>query len=803
MKNQLRTYLVLMAIDILVIIIGIICLMNTISWIGKPFPGFLLYKTPYVGSLGNPAWSGPKAGLLLMDRIISVNGIPVKEGRDPLELIRNNKVTEPLLYVVESGGKTRHITVPIETFTFLDFIIVYFLSFLCSLFLLSIGSIVCLLKPDVSSSWVFFFFCFIVCIYIITGFDIQSNYTFAFLHYFFTPFQGAVVLHLGLIFPEPKKFYQRYPQIKYALYLPAIILGILFEIHYFSRVSFLTSLSQQIPPLRTVTTATRIVTVTGVIGFMVSVLTSYFKNSSNIVKQKSKIIFFGVTLAFLPTVLLFLLVQLTKVNFPMNLTVYFILSFPASMAYAIIRHNLFDADTLIRRTVGYAVVTAILVGSYVLISLGLNFLVGDTRLAHSRAFPILFTLAFILVFNPLRNRIQTVVDRIFFRKEYDAKQIIDRIGGAMASLMELPQILKQLVKTFSEEMFIDTSSVLLLNPARTHYQVFLAEGENKRAIEEMVMSRSEPLPQIIEKEKKELTKYDIQEEPRYRSFSEEGSNNFGLLKASLVVPMLLRNEVIGFLSLGEKKSGRFYNREDLDLIKTLATQGAVAIENARLAEQMKNEELVRANLARYLSPQIVDQIIKNDVQVNLGGDRKEVTVLFSDIRNFTSISESMAADQLVQFLNEYFTEMARIIFANQGSLDKYIGDAIVAVFGSLIPLENSAEQAVKSAIQMMNEMVKLNQKWKDRFGFTMEMGIGINTGEVFLGNIGSPERMEFTVIGDTVNTASRFSGLAKGRQILATKETRERLGNEFRINDLPPAKVKGKTQEVAVFEIVY
>ena len=129
---------------------------------------------------------------------------------------------------------------------------------------------------------------------------------------------------------------------------------------------------------------------------------------------------------------------------------------------------------------------------------------------------------------------------------------------------------------------------------------------------------------------------------------------------------------------------------------------------------MKNEELVRANLARYLSPQIVDQIIKNDVQVNLGGDRKEVTVLFSDIRNFTAISESME-------------------------------------------LENSAEAAVKASVEMMQEMVRLNENWKDQYGFNMEMGIGVNTGEVFLGNIGSPERMEFTVIGDTVNTASRFS----------------------------------------------
>lgn len=144
--------------------------------------------------------------------------------------------------------------------------------------------------------------------------------------------------------------------------------------------------------------------------------------------------------------------------------------------------------------------------------------------------------------------------------------------------------------------------------------------------------------------------------------------------------------------------------------------------------------------------------------------------------------------------------MARIIFENQGSLDKYIGDAIVAVFCSLIPLENSAEAAVKASVEMMREMVRLNEKWKSQYGFNMEMGIGINTGEVFLGNIGSPERMEFTVIGDTVNTASRFSGLAKNKQILATKATRELLGSKLPINQLPSTRVKGKAEEVEVFE---
>jgi adenylate cyclase len=218
---------------------------------------------------------------------------------------------------------------------------------------------------------------------------------------------------------------------------------------------------------------------------------------------------------------------------------------------------------------------------------------------------------------------------------------------------------------------------------------------------------------------------------------------------------------------------------------------------------MKKEETVRTNLSRYLSPQIVDSIVKENVRVNLGGDRKVVTVLFSDIRNFTSITESRPADQLVRILNEYFTEMAGIIFANQGSLDKYIGDAIVAVFGSLIATENPAQNAVTTAVEMMKRMPQLNEKWLKEYGFSMSMGVGINTGEVFLGNIGSPERMEFTVIGDTVNVASRFSGLARAGQILVTRETRDVLGPEIQCVELPPAQVKGKAEKMEVFDIVY
>ena len=380
--------------------------------------------------------------------------------------------------------------------------------------------------------------------------------------------------------------------------------------------------------------------------------------------------------------------------------------------------------------------------------------------------------------------------RIFHLKTlYDLSQEIGFLGG-------VPAILKNLLMMIIGTFGASCGFVLLNDQMNGKTEVLTQRGLDKEALD-LFSQDQENVGKICE-----LTDIQVLTDKDH-SLPERGFDSLSSCKIEIWIPLKINKNWAGGIGLGSKLSGGPYTPDDQELLWTLAKQGAVAIENAKLIEQMKKDEGVRANLARYLSPQIVEQIIQNNVRVNLGGDRKVVTVLFSDIRNFTRISETLPPNQLVIILNEYFTEMAAIIFENQGSLDKYIGDAIVAVFGSLIPLENSAEAAVKTSIEMMREMVRLNEKWKNHYGFNMEMGIGINTGEVFLGNIGSPERMEFTVIGDTVNTASRFSGLAKGRQILATRSTRERLDPGIVINQLPPAKVKGKAEEVEVFEISY
>jgi serine phosphatase RsbU (regulator of sigma subunit) len=243
------------------------------------------------------------------------------------------------------------------------------------------------------------------------------------------------------------------------------------------------------------------------------------------------------------------------------------------------------------------VTTGIVIGAYAAVSITLNVLLGRYELTESQAFPILFTLGVILVFNPLRNRIQALVDRLFFRKEYDYGEVVDKIGGAITSLLDLGQILKLLTRTFIEDMFIDTSSVMLLSSAGEQFQVYLADGEKKQAVENVVIERKGALMEIIEGTQKELTKYDMLEDPRYRAISDTCVANFEALRASLMVPLVFQDKVIGLLSLGEKKSGKFYNREDIDLLRTIANQGAVAIENARLFQENLEKQRMEEELA--------------------------------------------------------------------------------------------------------------------------------------------------------------------------------------------------------------
>jgi adenylate cyclase len=228
----------------------------------------------------------------------------------------------------------------------------------------------------------------------------------------------------------------------------------------------------------------------------------------------------------------------------------------------------------------------------------------------------------------------------------------------------------------------------------------------------------------------------------------------------------------------------------------------------RSNRKMMIEANTKKMMERYLPPQLVGELYKQSATLEPGGDETEATILFSDIRSFTSLSETLAAKDVVLFLNDYLSTMTKIIFKNRGTLDKFIGDAIMTIFGAPHKLDDDAIRAVNTAVEMQEEMKKFNKKYTN-LKEPLKIGIGIHTGVVIAGNIGSEERLDYTVIGDNVNLASRIESLTKhyGSSILISDECYMKIKessyrDEYIIREIDTVIVKGKKRSISVYEVM-
>jgi adenylate cyclase len=230
--------------------------------------------------------------------------------------------------------------------------------------------------------------------------------------------------------------------------------------------------------------------------------------------------------------------------------------------------------------------------------------------------------------------------------------------------------------------------------------------------------------------------------------------------------------------------------------------------SAKYVLEERSRKFIKGAFSKYVSAAVVDAIVKNPDKLSLGGDKKDLSILFSDIRGFTTLSEKMDPKALTGFLNTYLTDMTKIVFNTKGTLDKYIGDAVMAFWGAPIDSEDHASQSCEAAIQMQRKLDLERARFKQEFGINVEVGIGINSGVVSVGNMGSNDNLSYTVIGDDVNLASRLEGLTKyyGVKIVTTRQTIERI--EAKSKTPPPhrtldfVKVKGKKQAVEIIQVM-
>ncbi|HDZ23948.1 MAG TPA: FHA domain-containing protein [Desulfobacteraceae bacterium] len=275
------------------------------------------------------------------------------------------------------------------------------------------------------------------------------------------------------------------------------------------------------------------------------------------------------------------------------------------------------------------------------------------------------------------------------------------------------------------------------------------------------------------------------------------------IKSAMCVPLWRKDKVIGVIELGTTRLTSHFNQDDLELLKAIGSQMAMVIEQAALNEQIREEERMRNRLERFHSPQVIEMVLKGDQEAkDRIMDPKELTatVLFMDIVGFTNLSERMPPREVTILLNHFFSRMTDITFHYDGTLDKYIGDGLMAVFGAPMQKDDDAVRAIQAALDMRKERELMMTSAPDDKRF--DIRIGINTGKVVAGNIGSPKRMDYTVIGDPVNVASRLESIGEPNQILIGEETYRLAKNRFRIRPVGPKKVKGKRDAVMVYEVI-
>ena len=257
--------------------------------------------------------------------------------------------------------------------------------------------------------------------------------------------------------------------------------------------------------------------------------------------------------------------------------------------------------------------------------------------------------------------------------------------------------------------------------------------------------------------------------------------------------------VLGVLYVDSLTPRARVSDEDLDFLVSFAGIGAVALDNIRSAERIRQEARIRDNFERFFTPNLAARIAAAPEALGLGGERRTVAVLFADIRGFTELAARMAPDATARFLTEYFSEMVEVVFRHGGTLDKFIGDAVMAQWGAPISAPDDADRAVEAARDMLRAVDVLNERWRREQRPEILVGIGLSYGEAFAGYLGSERRLEYTIIGDTVNTASRLCAWAEGGEILLSTSMRDAFTREHALGARAPLTLRGKAAPVPVF----
>jgi adenylate cyclase len=380
-------------------------------------------------------------------------------------------------------------------------------------------------------------------------------------------------------------------------------------------------------------------------------------------------------------------------------------------------------------------------------------------------------------------------------------KVLTTFSETLIAVRPVDEVLQQVVDIVFDHIPADRGFLMLQDEA-DHQKLIpkVVKHKNAASAGEGKITVSKTITDRVIKDRVSILTSDAMVDPR---FGAGDSIRFHGIRSAMCAPLWNKEEVIGIIHVDSPMLTNCFTLNDLDLLTALANYAAVAVERARMNQKIIAEEKKRERLGRFLSPQVTSRILATSD--SLGGEiaapeEKHVSILFADIVGFTSLSENMTPSQVALLLNDYLSRMTEIIFRHEGTLDKYIGDAIMAVFGAPLEMADHASRAIKVGLEMQERLAEFNADRKD--GPQLRIRIGINSGRAVAGEIGSVNKKEYTVLGDTVNTASRLeSSVAKPGMVVIGENTHALVAGQFECKSLGSFTLKGKAKEVNVFEV--
>ncbi len=777
------------------ILLIVLTFISTAIWLASiiinfnaPFDGIIYDQEGVIQSV----WQGKTASRFDVrkgDRILEIDGIPLKEIVSGEHILKEKKVGDKITYLIKRDTKEKKIKINLGRWLSITELIA---SAIGVLIFLMVGLFVGLKKSEEKSgrlflllmlSWLWF-----ILQVVTTSFKIALFFTF--VHTVGRYLAASLALHFFLVFPFEKKIIKRFSLLQYLIYLQPI--SLIFLVNYFGYQGKM-DLANRIDTLGLV--------FTGIYGVLAvaSLVHSYLTSPSYKARSQLKWVVWGIVISFgflamyvLPT---FKGIDPWRFEGLRFFWWFCPILAPLSFGFAIFKYRLMEIDLVINRTIVYSVLTAVIISFYLLAVTVISRIFQNILSPNNVIINVSATLLTASLFNPARDKIQYAVDVLFYKNRYSYQKVINQFSRLLQANIDLTELTRTLLNTLKETIHALPISLLLHDEKKNRYVIMESEGLEEES-REIWFHENDYFIQILARQDEPLDLTSDEDEISWESISESTTEKIrSKLQVVLCTPLKAKEKLIGFLNLGPKLSGERFSSDDVQLVSTLASQVAFASQN--IYEELERKKVTQL-FGRYVSPQVVDQILKADEEsLQLGGKLNEVTILFADIRGFTSMSEKLPPEDVMSVLNACLGAMTEPVLKYQGTVDKYLGDAIMAIFNAPIVQEDHAFLAVKTALEIQRNMAGLEKE-----GINMKCGIGINTGPAVVGNVGTELRVDFTVIGDTVNTTARLCAIAKPRQILISENTYQKVKGRVAVMELPPVQVKGKEKPVVIYEVV-